>query len=465
MKQELSGIIVPILTPLDAQENVDEARLRRQVDFVIEGGVNGILLFGSNGEFYMAEEDEMTHCLDVVIEQTAGRVPVYFGIGAIRTGKCIRLARMARDHGADAISVLQPMFLKPTEDELYQHFRSIAESVPELPMLLYNNPGRTGYTLSANLVERLADVANIAGMKDSSGDLTQTEEFIRRTADEDFRVFAGKDTLIYASLCVGAAGAVCTTANFLPELVSEIYRSYRAGDTKASLAAQFRLNPIRLSMDKASFPVATKDMANMRGMDVAFAENGLRGCGKAAGKRLVSRENGRGGVVPAGAEIALCVAEGRNVKIMLQNAGRNDHVADGKPRRKPACNAGVDDGGGGEAVDQKLCAARSVDLADPGLDQNDGAAVQRAGREGQAVKRLLLFFRHGCEQRFQLRVHGADNADQAVFRLHNTSSPPSSFPVRAAYLPRRPLRREDRAQDSCRIPSAGFRGSRPRSPR
>ena len=118
MKQELSGIIVPILTPLDAQENVDEARLRRQVDFVIEGGVNGILLFGSNGEFYMTEEDEMAHCLDVVLGQTAGRVPVYFGIGAIRTGKCIRLAKMAQDHGADAISVLQPMFLKPTEDEL-----------------------------------------------------------------------------------------------------------------------------------------------------------------------------------------------------------------------------------------------------------------------------------------------------------------------------------------------------------
>mgnify|MGYP000915783579 CR=1 FL=1 len=128
MKQELSGIIVPILTPLDAQENVDEARLRRQVDFVIEGGVNGILLFGSNGEFYMTEEDEMAHCLDVVLGQTAGRVPVYFGIGAIRTGKCIRLAKMAQDHGADAISVLQPMFLKPTEDELYLHFRSIAES-------------------------------------------------------------------------------------------------------------------------------------------------------------------------------------------------------------------------------------------------------------------------------------------------------------------------------------------------
>lgn len=267
-KPDLSGIIVPILTPLDSQENVDEARLRRQVDFVIDGGVNGILLFGSNGEFYMAEEAEMQRALEVVREQTAGRVPVYFGIGAIRTGKCIRLAQMAARGGADAISVLQPMFLKPTEEELYRHFRSIAESVPELPMLLYNNPGRTGYTLSAGLVERLAQVENIVGMKDSSGDLTQTEEFIRRTADSDFSVFAGKDTLIYASLCVGAAGAVCTTANFMPELVTQIYRSYRAGDRDASLVAQFRLNPIRLSMDRASFPVATKDMANMRGMDV-----------------------------------------------------------------------------------------------------------------------------------------------------------------------------------------------------
>lgn len=262
----IKGIIVPILTPVDRDEAVDEAALRRQVDFVIEHGVHGILAFGSNGEFYMFNDSEMEFALKVILDQTARRVPVYFGMGTISTKKCIALARMAQRLGADGVSVLQPMFLKPTEEELYCHFKAIAQSVPELPMLLYNNPGRVGYTLSANLVERLArEVPNIVGMKDSSGDMTQTEEFIRRTLDLDFKVFGGKDTLIYATLAHGGVGSVCTTANYMPDLVVSIYNSYEAGDHKQSLKQQFRLNPIRLSMDKASFPVATKDMANMLG--------------------------------------------------------------------------------------------------------------------------------------------------------------------------------------------------------
>lgn len=270
MKQfKLSGIVVPIITPIDKEENVNEAKLRAQVDYVIEGGVSGILAFGSNGEFYMVEEDEQERVLKIILDQAKGRVPVYMGIGAISTKKCIRIAKMAQRLGADAISVLQPMFLKPTYDELYNHFKTIAESVPETPMLLYNNPGRVGYTLSAKLVEELAhNVPNIIGMKDTSGDITQTSEFIRRTRDVDFKVFGGKDTLLYASLCHGAVGGVCTAANFMPELITDVYNKYAAGDLAGSLEAQFKLNPVRLSMDAASFPVAAKDMANLRGNDV-----------------------------------------------------------------------------------------------------------------------------------------------------------------------------------------------------
>ena len=136
-------------------------------------------------------------------------------------------------------------------------------------MLLYNNPGRVGYTLSAKLVEELAhNVPNIIGMKDTSGDITQTSEFIRRTRDVDFKVFGGKDTLLYASLCHGAVGGVCTAANFMPELITDVYNKYAAGDLAGSLEAQFKLNPVRLSMDAASFPVAAKDMAVLRGRDV-----------------------------------------------------------------------------------------------------------------------------------------------------------------------------------------------------
>ena len=165
----MKGVVVPILTVIDGEENIDEAGMRAQVDYVIEGGVSGILAFGSNGEFYMVEEAEMERGLKIMVDEAAGRVPVYFGIGAISTKKCCRLAKMAAANGAAAVSVLQPMFLKPTYEELYNHFKTIAESIPETPVLLYNNPGRVGYTMSAKLVEELAhNVPNIVGMKDTS---------------------------------------------------------------------------------------------------------------------------------------------------------------------------------------------------------------------------------------------------------------------------------------------------------
>ena len=265
----IKGIIVPILTPIDGEERIDEPMLRDQVDYVINGGVSGVLAFGSNGEFYMVEEDEMERGLKIMVAQAAGRVPVYFGIGAISTKKCCRLAKMAAANGAAGGSGLQPMFLKPTYQELFLHFKAVAESVPGVPMLLYNNPGRVGYTLSADLVDELAHkVDNIVGMKDTSGDITLTSEFIRRTRDVDFKVFGGKDTLLYASLCHGAVGGVCTAANFMPKLITDVYNKFVAGDLKGSLEAQFKLNPVRLAMDPASFPVAAKDMAKLRGRDV-----------------------------------------------------------------------------------------------------------------------------------------------------------------------------------------------------
>ena len=265
----IKGIIVPILTPIDGEERIDEPMLRDQVDYVINGGVSGVLAFGSNGEFYMVEEDEMERGLKIMVAQAAGRVPVYFGIGAISTKKCCRLAKMAAANGAAGVSVLQPMFLKPTYQELFLHFKAVAESVPGVPMLLYNNPGRVGYTLSADLVDELAHkVDNIVGMKVTSGDITLTSEFIRRTRDVDFKVFGGKDTLLYASLCHGAVGGVCTAANFMPKLITDVYNKFVAGDLKGSLEAQFKLNPVRLAMDPASFPVAAKDMAKLRGRDV-----------------------------------------------------------------------------------------------------------------------------------------------------------------------------------------------------
>ncbi len=266
---DMHGIIVPIITPVDENENISEERLRRQVDFVIEGGVSGILAFGSNGEFYMFDDDELEHAFKIIVDQVNKRVPVYFGIGAIRTKKCIKLAKMAERLGADGISVIQPMFLRPTEEELYKHFKDIADSVPDLSMLLYNNPGKIGYDMKPEFVEKLLkNTDNIVGMKDSSGDITKLQEFIRVTKDYPFSILGGKDTLIYPTLAMGGCGAVCSTANIFPELVCGIYKKFISGDFVGALEDQYKLNPVRLIMDTVSFPVATKDMANLRGLDI-----------------------------------------------------------------------------------------------------------------------------------------------------------------------------------------------------
>lgn len=268
-RENIKGIIVPIVTPIDENEDLDEKRMRKIVNHVIDTGVHGILAFGSNSEFYMFEDEEMFRALDIIIEEADDRVPVYFGLGAIRTRKCVQMAKEAAKRDIAAISILQPMFIKPTDKALYNHFETIANSVSDTAVLLYNNPGRCGYGIPKGVISDLAhNISNIVGIKDSSGDITFTSEIIRLTKDVNFRVLTGKDTVIYAGMCMGAVGSVCSTANMFGELVNSIYDLYVEGKYEEALEAQYKLNPIRLSQDGASFPAAAKDMSNLMGLDV-----------------------------------------------------------------------------------------------------------------------------------------------------------------------------------------------------
>ena len=242
--------------------------MARVVNYIIDGGVHGILAFGSNGEFFAIDADEQRKALACMVKTADKRVPVYMGIAGITTKECVETAKMAKEENADGISILPPMFISPSEDELYAHIVTIAETVPDLPVLLYNNPGKVGYGLSVNLVNRLADVPNIVGIKDTSGNMTLTAEFIRTTRDKGFKVMAGKDTMILGSLAYGAVGAIASTANIVPELVVEIYDKYMAGDIEGACEAQFKLTPFRNTFDKVSFPAGTKDACNLIGLDV-----------------------------------------------------------------------------------------------------------------------------------------------------------------------------------------------------
>lgn len=269
----IKGIIPAMVTPLDNQEELDEAGLRRLVNFLIEGGVHGLFPIGSQGEFYAFSPDEKRRVLEVVVDETAGRVPVYAGTGAVTTRQVIELNKIAEETGVDAVSVLTPFFINPSQAELYEHFVAVAEAT-NLPVLLYNNPGRTGVKLSVELVARLAEHPNIVGIKDSGGDLSLTIEMIRQTGD-DFAVLMGRDSLIFAGLMHGIKGAIAATANVVPALVVEIYEAFQEGDLARALAAQEKLLPLRLAFDLGTFPVVVKDAMNMIGAPVGPARRPL----------------------------------------------------------------------------------------------------------------------------------------------------------------------------------------------
>ncbi len=261
------GVIPPIVTPVDAEERVIEKSLRQIVDHIVAGGVHGILSLGSNGEFFGLQREEQERAAAITIDQARGRVPVYVGIADITTRECVRWARWAEQQQAQAVSVLHPMFLSPNDEELYQHFRTVAEAT-SLPVLLYNNPDRMRCGISANLIERLAEIPNIVGVKESSGDMTLTAEFIRRTRNRDFKVIAGRDILILSTLAYGGVGTVASSANIVPKLVVEIYDRFMAGDLAGAREAQYRLAPMRMAYNLGSFPVVTKDYMRLLGFEV-----------------------------------------------------------------------------------------------------------------------------------------------------------------------------------------------------
>ncbi|MGA2786437.1 MAG: 4-hydroxy-tetrahydrodipicolinate synthase [Verrucomicrobiota bacterium] len=263
----IHGVVTPLITPVDAQERVDETGLRNVIEHVLRGGVHGVFVAGSTGEFYGLDYDEKKRATEISVHQVKGRVPVYVGASAITTRECIKLSKMAEAAGAQAVTVLTPMFIRPTEEELYQHFRAIAESTA-LPVLVYNNPERTGINMPANLIEQLAEIPNLVGAKESSGDLTLTSQYIIRTRSKGFKILAGRDTQILATLVYGGVGTVAATSNIAPALVVEIYNKFKAGDIPGALEAQYKLAPLRVAFGLGSFPVVMKDALNLMGIKV-----------------------------------------------------------------------------------------------------------------------------------------------------------------------------------------------------
>lgn len=241
---EIKGIIPPILTPMDEEENVNEKELRNQVNRLIGAGVHGIFAFGTNGEGYALSESEKESILEVVIEETAGRVPVYAGSGCITTKDTIRMSQKAKSLGADVLSVITPWFAAASQNDLLEHYKEVAKAV-DMPIVLYNIPARCGNALLPATVAKLAEIDNIVGAKDSSGSFDNMLQYIELTREKDFAILSGNDSLIYWNLLAGGAGGIAGCANVFPKNMAGIYDAFISGDLKQAKALQDNIRPFR----------------------------------------------------------------------------------------------------------------------------------------------------------------------------------------------------------------------------
>lgn len=237
---EIKGIIPPILTPFFEDESINEGELRHQVNRMIDAGVSGVFALGTNGEAYALSHKEKVKILKVVVDETKGRVPVYAGTGCPTTKETITLSKEAEEIGADVLSVIVPYFAAASQEELYAHYKAVAESV-KIPVVLYNIPARTGNALAPATVGRLAkDVANIMGAKDSSGNFDNMKQYIELTTGigKEFAVLSGNDSLILPALCFGGKGGIAGCANVFPRTMVDIYEAYTAGDFERAKRVQ-----------------------------------------------------------------------------------------------------------------------------------------------------------------------------------------------------------------------------------
>lgn len=264
---QIRGIIPPVATPMQANEDLDLPRLRWFLDHLIAEGVHGVFVLGTNSEFYALDERDKQEVIATAVAHVRKRVPVYAGTGAESTREAVRLTKMAEREGADGVSVITPYFVSPTQQEIFDHYRRIAEHT-SLPVILYNNPSTCGgVKIDVDTVARLAQLPNVLAIKDSSGDLQNTNEYLR-VVPERFAVLQGRDTLIYPSLIFGAKGAVPATANVAPALCAEIYEAFQRGDHAAAKAAQLQLNPIRLSLTLGTAPGGVKAALTLLGRSI-----------------------------------------------------------------------------------------------------------------------------------------------------------------------------------------------------
>jgi len=255
--QPITGSIPAMVTPMLEDGSVDYDSLRKLIDWHIAEGTDCIGVVGTTGESPTVNVEEHREIIRVSVEQAKGRVPIVAGCGANSTAEAIELAKFAKSVGADCQLQVVPYYNKPTQEGLYQHFKAIAEAVPDLPIILYNVPGRSVADMQHDTVLRLAQVPGIVGIKEATGNIERAQWLIRDLPKE-FAVYSGDDPSAVALMLCGGKGNVSVTANVAPRLMHELCVAAMAGDVQKAMEIQFKLMPMHKNLFVEANPIPVK---------------------------------------------------------------------------------------------------------------------------------------------------------------------------------------------------------------
>lgn len=259
-------VLTAMVTPFDQQGKVDVNAVKNLVNHLIANGTDGLVVSGTTGESPTLSTEEKVELFKLVVETAAGRVPVIAGTGSNNTYASIALTRKAEEAGVDGIMLVVPYYNKPSQEGLYQHFKTIAESTA-LPVILYNIPGRTSVNMSVETIVRLSQIENIVAVKEASGNLEAMAEIISRTSD-DFLLFSGDDALTIPVLSIGGAGVISVASHIIGNEMQEMINLFKSGDVRGAAAAHRRLLPLMKGLFAAPNPTPVKAVLNMSGIPV-----------------------------------------------------------------------------------------------------------------------------------------------------------------------------------------------------
>lgn len=267
LKGELKGVYPALITPFNKNGEIDAEGFRSNIEYVIQGGVSGIVPCGCTGEAATLSFDEQRKLLEIAVDQADGRVPVIGGSGSNNTREAVELTQYAKDAGANAAMLITPYYNKPGDAGLILHYKTIADKV-DIPIILYNVPSRTGINMKPSVVAELAKIDNIVAIKEASGSPAQTAEIIELTRDykKKFTVLSGDDNLTIPIMSYGGMGVVSVVANVLPKETSAIVKYYLAGDHKKALDIYYRMAPIMRGLFIETNPIPVKAAASMMGL-------------------------------------------------------------------------------------------------------------------------------------------------------------------------------------------------------